>query len=70
MEQSPPPVVRFGRISCYDFLYNINDRGGRSPRGYAFVTFETPEGAAAAIQGLHKKKVLTRVRQGIHTDPS
>jgi len=53
-------VEKFGKISSYDFLYNINDRGGRSPRGYAFVTFESAESAADAIQNLHKKKILTR----------
>jgi len=53
-------VEKFGKISSYDFLYNINDRGGRTPRGYAFVTFESEQSAAEAIQNLHKKKILSR----------
>jgi len=53
-------VEKFGQISSYDFLYNINDRGARSPRGYAFVTFENAKNAADAIKNLHKKKILSR----------
>jgi len=53
-------VEKFGKIASYDFLYNINDRGGRTPRGYAFVTYETAADAATAIQQLHKKKLLNR----------
>jgi len=51
---------KFGKISSYDFLYHINDRGGRFPRGYAFVTYESAESAADAIDKLHKKKILTK----------
>ena len=54
-------VEKFGKIASYDFLYNINDRGGRTPRGYAFVTYKTAADAATAIQQLHKKKLLDRV---------
>ena len=30
---------KFGQVTQFDFLYHINDRGDRTPRGYAFVTF-------------------------------
>jgi len=53
-------VEKFGRVCSFDFLYHINDRGGRTPRGYAFVTFQSGKSAADAIQHLHKKKILTK----------
>ena len=32
---------KFGTVSQYDFLYHISDAVKRTPRGYAFVTFNT-----------------------------
>lgn len=53
-------VEKFGRVCSFDFLYHINDRGSRTPRGYAFVTFQSGKSAADAIQHLHKKKILSK----------
>ena len=42
----------FGPVTEVDL---IMDRFSGKPRGFAFVTMETKEGAAAAIQALHGK---------------
>merc|ERR1711860_29391 len=47
---------KFGQVTQFDFLYHINDRGDRTPRGYAFVTFGSGNSASEAIKCLHKKK--------------
>ena len=54
-------LEQFGKISSFDFLYHLNDRGIRTPRGYAFVTYELVTSAMEAINVLHKKKILTKV---------
>ncbi len=54
-------LEQFGKISSFDFLYHLNDRGSRTPRGYAFVTYELVTSAMEAINVLHKKKILTKV---------
>jgi len=51
---------KFGQVTQFDFLYHINDRGDRTPRGYAFVTFGSGNSASEAIKCLHKKKILTK----------
>jgi len=53
-------LEKFGKITSFDFLYHINDRGQRIPRGYAFATFQSVNCAAEAIKSLHKKKILTK----------
>ena len=53
-------LEKFGKITAFDFLYHINDRGQRLPRGYAFATFQSANCAAEAIKSLHKKKILTK----------
>jgi cold-inducible RNA-binding protein len=35
------------------------DRANGRPRGFGFVTMATPEGARAAVQALHGKKIGT-----------
>jgi len=42
----------FGPVTEVDL---IMDRFSGKPRGFAFITMETKEGAQAAIQGLHGK---------------
>lgn len=51
---------QFGPISSYDFLYNINDKGRRCPRGYAFITYENSKSAADAVRELHKRKIMSK----------
>ena len=53
-------LEKFGKITSFDYLYHINDRGLRIPRGYAFATFQSANCAAEAIKSLHKKKILTK----------
>jgi RNA recognition motif-containing protein len=53
-------LEKFGKICSFDYLYHITDRGGRTPRGYAFVTFVSAASAVEAIKGLHNKKVLSK----------
>jgi len=51
---------KFGTVSQYDFLYHISDAGKRTPRGYAFVTFNTMTSAEKAMASLNKTTVLGR----------
>ncbi len=52
----------YGKVAAYDFLYTMNtEKGSRSPRGYAFVTFESSVAANKAIQQLNNKKINGRV---------
>ena len=55
-------LEKFGKISSFDFLYHINERGGRIPRGYAFVTYQSVTSAVEALKVLHKTKILTKVQ--------
>ncbi len=58
-------VQSFGSIASFDFLYGMNDRGGRIPRGYAFVTYKEASSAESAIKQLNRKKIMERVRHFI-----
>ena len=52
----------FGKVTAFDFLYTMNtEKGSRTPRGYAFVTFESSDAAKKAIQQLNNKKINGRV---------
>jgi len=54
----------YGKVAAYDFLYTMNtEKGSRSPRGYAFVTFESSVAANKAIQQLNNKKINGRELQ-------
>ena len=53
-------LEKFGTVSHFDFLYNINVAGKRSPRGYAFVTFASHDSAEKAIKDLNKTEILGR----------
>jgi RNA recognition motif-containing protein len=47
----------------YGNVVDVNvaaDRNNLQPLGFGFVTMVTPEGARAAIQGLHGKQMATR----------
>lgn len=51
----------FGKVTAFDFLYTMNtEKGSRTPRGYAFVTFESSDAAKRAIQQLNNKKINGR----------
>merc|ERR1711976_545180 len=50
-------VSPFGKIKHFDFLYSLNEKGERSPRGYAFVTYEELSAARAAIKALDKRPI-------------
>lgn len=41
-------------------IFIVNDRETRRPKGFGFVTFETPEEAQAAIEGLHETEFMGR----------
>ena len=51
---------QFGKIASYDFLYNVSENGHRTPRGYSFITYSSPDSAAAAVKQLHRKRILNR----------
>ena len=53
-------LEKFGRVSQFDFLYNINDAGARCPRGYAFATFSSQSSAEKAIKNLNKTEIMGR----------
>ena len=53
-------MEKFGAVSQFDFLYNINDAGKRTPRGYCFVTFSSLASAELAIKKLNKTEILGR----------
>ena len=53
-------LEKFGDVSQFDFLYNINDAGKRIPRGYCFVTFSSAVSAENAIKKLNKTEILGR----------
>lgn len=47
----------------YGNVVDVNltvDRDDQKPLGFGFVTMVTPEGARAAVQGLHGKQMATR----------
>ena len=53
-------LEKFGTVSQFDFLYNINDAGKRCPRGYAFATFSSQSSAENAIKDLNKTTLMGR----------
>lgn len=53
-------LEKFGTVSQFDFLYNINDAGKRCPRGYAFATFSSQSSAEKAIKDLNKTNIMGR----------
>jgi len=53
-------LEKFGTVSQFDFLYNINDAGKRCPRGYAFATFSSQSSAENAITNLNKTDIMGR----------
>ena len=58
----------------FDFVYAVHpESGARTPRGFAFVTYELPEGAAKAIKHLDGKTVngqRMRARPANSSNPS
>ena len=53
-------LEKFGAVTQFDFLYNINDAGKRTPRGYCFVTFSSEASAELAIKKLNRTEILGR----------
>jgi len=61
-------VEPFGRVDKFDFVYAVHpDTGARSPRGFAFVTYELPESAARAV---NKLDGVTLVGRRLHAKPA
>ncbi|XP_037799509.1 probable RNA-binding protein 18 [Penaeus monodon] len=53
-------VENFGPLVEFDFLYHRSGPQAGQPRGYAFVTFKSPDCAQAAMNTLDGKNVLGR----------
>ena len=47
----------FGKIAKLDFVYGVNARGGRVPRGFAFVSFANAAAASRAVAALDGAKM-------------
>ena len=61
-------VEPFGRVDKFDFVYAVHpDTGARTPRGFAFVTYELPESAARAVKKLDGVKLVGR---RLHAKPA
>lgn len=61
-------VEPFGRVDKFDFVYAVHpDTGARTPRGFAFVTYELPESAARAVRKLDG---VTLVGRRLHAKPA
>lgn len=61
-------VEPFGRVDKFDFVYAVHpDTGARTPRGFAFVTYELPESAARAVRKLDGVKLVGR---RLHAKPA
>ena len=43
----------FGKIYKFDFVYSVNARGERVPKGFAFVTYDSASEAQKAIRNLN-----------------
>ena len=53
-------VEPFGAIASFDFVYSVNESGDRVPKGFAFVTYERPGDARAAMAKLDGVRVQGR----------
>ena len=61
-------VEPFGRVDKFDFVYAVHpDTGARTPRGFAFVTYELPESAARAVRKLDG---VTLAGRRLHAKPA
>jgi RNA recognition motif-containing protein len=61
-------VEPFGKVEKFDFVYAVHpDSGARTPRGFAFVTYELPESAARAVRQLDGKTLAGR---RLHAKPA
>ena len=53
-------VEPWGRVVRFDLMYAVKESGYRTPRGYAFVTFESYLTASEAITKLNGLKLMDR----------